>query len=159
MIEMLRPDSDHQIPEETIKVPKAAFPNGNIYLTLRDTLGPLFDDQNFQDFYPALGQPAESPGRLALITVMQFLKDLSDRQAADAVRSRIDWKYILGLELDDPGFDFFVLSEFRQRLLKGKDQSGALPQKWTPRTPAMAAILTDHIWTDKELLTTIPLKC
>jgi len=120
---MLRSDSDHQIPEETIKVAKSAFPNGNIYLTLRDTLGPLFDDQNFQDLYPALGQPAESPGRLALITVMQFLEDLSDRQAADAVRSRIDWKYILGLELDDPGFDFSVLSEFRQRLIEGKAET------------------------------------
>lgn len=117
---MLRLDSDHQIPEETVKVAKAAFPNGNIYLTLRDTLGPLFDDQTFQDLYPTLGQPAESPGRLALITVMQFLEELSDRQAADAVRSRIDWKYILGLELDDPGFDFSVLSEFRQRLIEGK---------------------------------------
>jgi transposase len=120
MVEMLRPDIDPQLPEETVKVAKAAFPNGNIYLILRDTLGPFFDDQTFQNLYPTLGQPAESPGRLALITVMQFLEDLSDRQAADAVRSRIDWKYILGLELDDPGFDFSVLSEFRQRLIEGK---------------------------------------
>jgi len=31
-------------------------------------------------------------------------------------------------------------------------------QKWKPRTPAMAAHLTDHIWTVEELLTSIPLR-
>jgi len=87
---MLKPESDPQIPEGTNKVAKAAFPNGNIYLTLRDSLGTVFQDEGFKDLYPTHGQPAESPGRLALITVMQFLENLSDRQAADAVRSRID---------------------------------------------------------------------
>jgi transposase len=120
---MLKPENYFQIPEETVKVAKAAFPNGNIYLTLRDTLGPIFEDVLFKDLYPTLGQPAESPGRLALITIMQYLEDLSDRQAAEAVRSRIDWKCILGLKLDDPGFDFSVLSEFRQRLLEGKTEA------------------------------------
>lgn len=70
-----------------------------------------------------MGQPAESPGRLALITIMQFLENLTDRQAAEAVRSRIDWKYILGLTLDDPGFDYSILCEFRQRLLEGKTEA------------------------------------
>lgn len=120
---MLRPENDFQIPEETVKVAKAAFPNGNIYLTLRDHLGSIFDDATFKDLYPSLGQPAESPGRLALITIMQYLEDLPDRQAAEAVRSRIDWKYMLGLRLDDPGFDYSVLSEFRQRLLQGKAEA------------------------------------
>jgi transposase len=64
-----------------------------------------------------LGQPAESPARLALITVMQFIENLTDRQAAQAVRDRIDWKYALVLELSDPGFHYSILSEFRQRLL------------------------------------------
>jgi transposase len=118
---MLKPENDPQIPEETAKVAKASFPNGNI--TLRDTLGAIFDDKTFKDLYPTLGQPAESPGRLALITILQYLEDLSDRQAAEAVRSRIDWKYILGLNLDDPGFDYSVLSEFRQRLLEGKAEA------------------------------------
>lgn len=120
---MLKPENNPHIPEETAKVAKAAFPNGNIYLVLRDTLGPIFEDKIFKDLYPTFGQPAESPGRLALITVFQYLEDLSDRQAAEAVRSRIDWKYILGLTLDDPGFDYSVLSEFRQRLLEGKAES------------------------------------
>ena len=116
---MLKPNMESGIPEETIKVAKAAFPMGNMYLSLRDTLGRIYADQTFQDLYPRLGQPAESPGRLALITVMQYMEDLSDRQAAEAVRSRIDWKYMLGLKLEDPGFDFSVLSEFRQRLVQG----------------------------------------
>lgn len=120
---MLKPNRQEAIPEETIKVAKAAFPNGNMYLSLRDTLGTIYEDEMFQDLYPRLGQPAESPGRLALITVMQYVEDLSDRQAAEAVRSRIDWKYMLGLRLEDPGFDFSVLSEFRQRLLQGGVES------------------------------------
>jgi transposase len=120
---MLKPNDSGQIPVETAKVAKAAFPNGNIYLSLRDTLGLIFEDETFKELYPAFGQPAESPGKLAIITLMQFLENLSDRQAAEAVRSRIDWKYILGLELDDPGFDFSVLSEFRQRLLEGKAEA------------------------------------
>jgi transposase len=116
---MLKPSFQSGIPEETIKVAKAAFPNGNMYVSLRDTLGPIFADATFQDLYPALGQPSESPGRLALITVMQYVENLSDRQTAEAVRSRIDWKYMLGLSLEDPGFDFSVLNEFRGRLLDG----------------------------------------
>lgn len=120
---MLNPNRDPKIPEETIKVAKAAFPKGNIYLTLRDTLGPIFEDEAFAALYPSLGQPAESPGRLAMVTLMQFLEGLTDRQAADAVRGRLDWKYMLGLSLEDPGFDFSVLCEFRQRLLEGKAEA------------------------------------
>lgn len=128
---MLKPENDFQIPEETAKVAKAAFPHGNLYLTLRDNLGSIFTDDLFKDFYPALGQPAESPGRLALITIMQYVEDLPDRQAAEAVRSRIDWKYMLGLTLEDPGVDYSVLSEFRLRLLEGKAESLLLEKCWS----------------------------
>src|SRR5215210_2853760 len=65
------------------------------YLTLRDTLGTIFVDGHFADLYPKQGQPACPPWRLALITLMQFREGLSDRQAAEAVRARIDWKYLL----------------------------------------------------------------
>src|SRR5687768_12662860 len=65
------------------------------------------------------GQPGLPPWRLALVTIMQFRETLADRQAAEAVRARIDWKYLLGLELADPGFDHSVLCEFRSRLLEG----------------------------------------
>jgi transposase len=86
-------------------------------MQMRDVLGSIYTDKDFADLFPKEGQPAEAPWRLALVTVMQFVENLSDRQAADAVRGRIDWKYLLGLELTDPGFDASVLSEFRARLI------------------------------------------
>lgn len=106
------------VPAQTEAVARAAFPRGNPYLLLRDRLGPVFDDAGFGDLYPALGQPAYAPWRLALVTLMQFREGLSDRQAADAVRARIDWKHLLALDLADPGFDHSVLCEFRARLLE-----------------------------------------
>lgn len=107
------------IPEETARVAQAAFPKGNPFLQLRDQLGTMFEDGLFADLYPNDGQPALSPWRLALVTVLQFAENLPDRQAADAVRGRIDWKYLLGLDLSDVGFDYSVLCEFRARLLHG----------------------------------------
>lgn len=110
---------DFAIPEETARIAHAAYPKGHPYLRLRDALGTLYQDQAFAHLFPHNGRPAEAPWRLALITVLQFLEELPDRQAADAVRGRIDWKYALGLPLDDPGFDFSVLSDFRARLVQG----------------------------------------
>ena len=116
----LRPHSDlPPVPDDTARVARAAFRRGNPYVLLRDRLGSVFDDAGFADLYPARGQPAYAPWRLALVTLMQFREGLSDRQAAEAVRARIDWKYLLGLGLDDPGFDHSVLCEFRGRLLDG----------------------------------------
>jgi len=88
-------------------------------MQMRDTLGPLYEDAQFAALFSSTGQPAEAPARLALVLVLQFAEGLSDRQAADAVRGRIDWKYALALELTDPGFDASVLSEFRTRLIQG----------------------------------------
>ncbi|GJG88102.1 hypothetical protein tb265_32830 [Gemmatimonadetes bacterium T265] len=107
------------MPVVTAAVARTAFPRGNPYLTLRDELGPLFTDAQFAPLFARRGQPAEAPWRLALVTVLQYAEDLSDRVAADAVRGRIDWKYLLGLELTDAGFDASVLSEFRTRLVAG----------------------------------------
>src|SRR5260370_13006602 len=87
-------------------------------MKMRDVLGTFFHDVQFVELYAADGQPGYAPWRLALVSVMQFAENLSDRQAADAVRARIDWKYALSLELTDEGFDFSVLSEFRQRLVE-----------------------------------------
>ncbi len=105
------------IPEETARVARAILPQGNVYLQMRDELGTLYQDEDFRDLFPSRGQPAEVPWRLALVTLMQYAEGLTDRQAADAVRTRIDWKYVLSLDLTDSGFDFSVLSEFRGRLL------------------------------------------
>src|SRR6476469_2393830 len=115
----LHPRSIDPIPEATARVARQAFPKGNRYLLLRDELGTIYNNAEFAPLFSAHGQSAISPWRLALICVMQFLEDLTDRQAADAVRSRIDWKYLLSLELGDPGFDFSVLSEFRSRIISG----------------------------------------
>jgi len=115
----LKPQEVNPIPEETIRVAHTAFPKGNALMRLRDHLGPIYTDEQFTALFPHDGQPALSPGRLALVSVLQFAEGLSDRQAADAVRSRIEWKYALGLTLDDPGFDASVLCEFRSRLLAG----------------------------------------
>ena len=106
------------VPEDTARIARAAFRRGNPYVLLRDRLGAVFADADFADLYPALGQPAYAPWRLALVTLMQFREGLSDRQAAEAVRARIDWKYLLALDLADAGFDFSVLCEFRARLLQ-----------------------------------------
>jgi transposase len=115
----LQPEPAGPIPDETARVARAAFPKGNVYMQMRDVLGAVYDDASFSRLFAVRGRPAESPWRLALVTVMQFAEGLSDRQAAEAVRARIDWKYALGLELTDPGFDFSVLSEFRARLIDG----------------------------------------
>lgn len=105
------------VPEQTRKIAQSSFPKGNLYMRMRDELGVLYADPEFADLFPPQGQPAEAPWRLATVTVFQFVEGLSDRQAADAVRSRIDWKYAMSLEIDDPGFDSSVLCEFRMRLL------------------------------------------
>jgi transposase len=115
----LRPQPVPPIPVETARVARAAFPRGNIYLMLRDEIGTLATDEDFTTLFPTHGQPAAAPWRLALVTVFQFIEKLSDRAAADAVRSRLDWKYALSLELTDSGFDSSVLCEFRARLLEG----------------------------------------
>ena len=107
------------MPEETNRVARAAFPKGSLCLQIADELGSIYTDDQFTALFPRRGKHAEAPGRLALATVLQFLEGLSDRQAADAVRGRIDWKYALGLSLTDPGFDHTVLSEFRSRLVEG----------------------------------------
>ena len=105
------------IPAETARIARAANPKGTLAMWLRDELGAIYRDEEFADLYPERGQPALSPWRLAVVTLLQYVEDLTDRQAAEAVRERIDWKYLLGLELSDPGFDASVLTEWRERLL------------------------------------------
>jgi transposase len=118
----LKPQELGPIPEETARVAHAAYPKGNVFMQMRDERGTIYQDEAFTHLFSHTGQPAEAPWRLALVTVMQFAEGLSDRQAADAVRGRIDYKYALGLELTDPGFDHTVLSEFRARLVAGNSE-------------------------------------
>lgn len=113
----MQPRGPGGIPAATVRVARAAFPTGSLAIRVCDELGPLFTDEGFADLFPARGKPAWSPGRLALVLVLQFVEGLTDRQAAEAARAKIDFKYALALELADPGFDFSVLSEFRDRLI------------------------------------------
>ena len=111
------------LPEDTARVARAAFPRGNPYLRVFDALGPIYTNPQFADLFPKEGQPAVAPAQLALVTLFQFAEGLTDRQAADAVRARLDWKYALCLPLEDEGFDAPVLSEFRARLIAGGAES------------------------------------
>lgn len=107
------------IPAETARVARAAYPKGSLAMRLRDELGAIYRDEHFVGLFASRGQPAEAPWRLALVLVLQYVEGLTDRQAAEAVRGRIDWKYALGLDLTDPGLDASVLSEFRARIVAG----------------------------------------
>ena len=117
----LRPQSLPPVPEATVAAVQAAFPKGHLYVELRAEFGTLYEDHLFADLYPPSGRPVEvASWRLALVVVMQYIEGLTDRQAADAVRRCMDWKYALSLELTDPGFDFTLLHDFRLRLLAHK---------------------------------------
>src|SRR5437660_10769227 len=107
------------IPEEVVRIAHAVFPRGNVFMQVRDALGTVYTDEAFADLFPTHGQPASAPWRLALVTVFQFMENLTDRQEAFAVRDRLAWKYALSLELTDTGFDHTVLSEFRAHLVEG----------------------------------------
>ena len=118
----LKDTNPSQVPEDTARVAKAVFKKGHRYLTLRDTFGDLFDSDDFRFLFHAEGRPAINPATLALVTLVQFAENLSDERTADAVRARIDLKYLLALPLDSPGFDASVLSEFRTRLVEGHEE-------------------------------------
>lgn len=125
---MLRVDSIETIPAETARVAQAALDENNRCRKLREQFGTVFSDDRFAALFPTRGQPAAAPWRLALVTILQFAEGMSDREAADAVRARIDWKYLLGLELTDPGFDYSILSRFRDRLTEGNAEMLLLRQ-------------------------------
>lgn len=161
----LRREEIGPIPEETARIARASFPKGNRYMRLRDALGTIFDDDEFTDLFARRGQPAEAPWRLGLVCIVQYMEDLTDRQAADAVRARMDIKYLLGLELSDPGFDFSVLSEFRQRLIEHDaeqrlftllvaklSEQGYIKKRGIQRTDSTHVLAAVHLFHRAEML-------
>jgi transposase len=114
----MKPHGLEPIPEETVRVVSKALRKGNLITHLRDAIGPIYDDEQFAHLFAKRGRRAEAPWRLALITVFQYLEHLGDRQAAEMVSSRLDWKYALSLSLEEEGIDFSTLSVFRQRLVE-----------------------------------------
>ena len=89
----LRPRPGSHVPEATARVARAAFPKGNPYLTLRDELETIYADRFFADLFPKRGQAAESPGHLALVVVLQFAENLSDRQTVSAAEPSENARY------------------------------------------------------------------
>ncbi len=146
----------HEVPEETARVARAACRKNSPAMLIRDELDGLYEEEQFRAMYAPCGQGGISPWQLAIVSILQYVEDLSDRQAVEAVRVRIDWKYALGLPLEDPGFDASVLSEFRGRLvetgleyellnrqlqvLKGKGLLKARGRQRTDSTHVLAAV-------------------
>jgi transposase len=118
----MNPHGLEPIPEETRLLVQRLSPKGTMVTQLRDALGPIYSDEHFAHLFPKRGRPAEAPWRLALVTVLQAIEGLTDRQAAEFVHTRIDWRYALALPLDDAGFDYSILTDFRQRLLAAQAQ-------------------------------------
>lgn len=115
----MQPKPWPEVPAETARVAKKARRKGTLAMRLRDELGVWCADEEFVGAYGVRGAPGISPAQLAVVSVLAFVENLTDRQAAEAVATRLDWKYCLGLELTDEGFDYSVLSEFRARLVQG----------------------------------------
>ena len=123
----LKPSPMEPIPELTERIARSAFPrNDNVYMKMRDVFGTVYTDEQFADLYPQRGQPAESPWRLALVTVMQYAENLTDRQAADAVRGRIDWKYALGWSWTTRGSIFLSCASSGNDSSQGEQSSSCL---------------------------------
>lgn len=161
----LQPRPLPPVPPATARIAQAAFRRGNPYLLLRDELGPVFQDTDFLSIYGHAGSPATSPALLALVTTLQYMEDLTDQQTADAVRSRLDWKYLLGLPLEDEGFDASILSEFRTRLVaKGSEdllldrlvavlrERGLIREGGRQRTDSTHVVMTVRVLNHLELV-------
>jgi Transposase domain (DUF772) len=126
-----------EVPELTARMARAGNLVGTRAMWVRDRLDGLWKDEDFADCYSRNGRPGLSPAQLATVSVPQFLLGLSDRDAAEAVRCRIDFKYALGLKLDGPGFHHSVLGDFRDRLIG--DGLPGLPRPAGHPTPAFLA--------------------
>ena len=113
----IRPRLGVEVPELTARVARASNPAGTTAMWVRDRLDGLWADEDFAGWYPRDGRPGISPAQLATVSVLQFLLDLSDRDAAEAVRCRIDFKYALGLDLSGASISA-CWGDFRDRLLK-----------------------------------------
>lgn len=112
-----------EIPEETKKIGEKLLKKGSLYQLVGDEIFEQYRESDFADLYSKEGKPGISPVILAFVSIFQFVEDYPDREAAEAMRMRIDWKYAMHLPLDYAGFDYSVLCEFRERLLKGKAET------------------------------------
>ncbi|WP_222932839.1 transposase [Nocardia yunnanensis] len=162
----LGPGPVKTVPPLTARVARASNPHGTTAMWIRDRLETLWSNEDFADWYPRDGRPGLSPAQLATVCVLQYVLDLSDRQAAEAVRCRIDFKYALGLELDDPSFHHSVLSDFRDRLAEADradrlldlalarlTEAGLVRERTTARTDSTHVLAAVRDLTRLELVT------
>lgn len=162
----LRPRSGEQVPSLTAQIARASNPDGTTAMWVRDRLDGLWHDEDFAGWYPRDGRPGLSPAQLATVCVLQFLLGLSDRQAAEAVRCRIDFKYAMAMELDDPGFHHSVLADFRERLVQDDradrlldlalahlKEAGRVRERTTQRTDSTHVLAAVRDLTRLELVT------
>ncbi|MEU9602520.1 transposase [Streptomyces sp. NPDC048109] len=162
----LRPRSGEQVPSLTAQVARASNAGGTTAIWVRDRLDGLWCDEDFADWYPRDGRPGLSPAQLATVCVLQFLLGLSDRQAAESVRCRIDFKYAMAMELDDPGFHHSVLADFRDRLaeddradrlldlaLARLKEAGLVRERTTQRTDSTHVLASVRDLTRLEMVT------
>ncbi len=162
----LRPRSGEQVPSLTAQIARASNPCGTTAMWVRDRLDGLWRDEDFAGWYPRDGRPGISPAQLATVSGLQFLLGLSDRQAAKAIRCRIDFKYALAMELDDPGFHHSVLADFRERLaqddradrlldlaLARLKDAGLVRERTTQRTDSTHVLASVRELTRLELVT------
>ncbi|MEV0695611.1 IS1182 family transposase [Streptomyces sp. NPDC050388] len=162
----LRPRSGEQVPSLTARIARASNPGGTTAMWVRDRLDGLWADEDFAGWYPRDGRPGVSPAQLATVCVLQFLLNLSDRQAVEAVRCRIDFTYALALELDDPGFHHSVPADFRERLARDDradrlldlalarlKEAGLVRERTTQRTDSTHVLAAVRDLTRLELVT------
>jgi len=116
----LKIQSPWPMPAETERIGRKLLKENDVYRLIGDRLFEQLNEEEYADLYSAEGKPGISPILLAFLSVFQFMEKLADRQAVNALRMRLDWKYALHLPLEYEGFDFSVLSEFRDRLIKGQ---------------------------------------
>jgi transposase len=100
------------------------IPQDSFYRKFREMVAALIKDKQFESMYcKDNGRPAISPSLLAMATILQFHKNLSDREMERACMFDIEIKYALGLALDERPFDHSSLGDFRKRLLEnGKEK-------------------------------------
>jgi transposase len=147
----LKPQPFPELPEDTARLARRLGRGKNLYVAIGDQMGTLFEDQEWVDLYSNEGSPALSPAQLALVLIFQTLENYADREAAEAVRMRIDWKYALHLALEYEGFDFSLLSDFRERLV-AHEAGGRLLQHLLERLSTLGLLKaqgcqrTDATW-------------
>lgn len=123
-----KPQPPRPMPEDLAVIGAKVLAADSPYRLIGDQLYAHYDEADFADLYSAEGKPAISPVILSFVTAFQYMENLPDRAAAEGLRVRIDWKYALHLPLDYPGFDYSVLSEFRDRLMEHGAETRVLEQ-------------------------------